>query len=189
MNAELQLKRVWRTDYSKFSVVQWNASISGTFPDQGNELLSSTASCVGLFIGREWTGELTVKPEWPPSAWYTLQGNTAWSNGKQKVEKRWTSPIIPRHPHSVCMSEVRSPGGKWDVLREVREFHKAVGLIFLCFWASAGFFVLFWFVFTVFVCPVRCLHEWHYLVLTNLALTKWTSTWAVLKIIFAKMHT
>lgn len=99
-------KRVWRTDCSKFSIVHYNASTSealGTFLDQGKELLSSTGSCAGPFTGTEWTGELAVKPERPPSGQYTLQGNTRRSNGKQKVEKRWTSPVFPRHHHlSVC---------------------------------------------------------------------------------------
>lgn len=100
-------KRVWRTDCSKFSIVHWNGSTSaalGTFLDQGKELLSSTASCVAPFTGTEWTGALAVKPEWPPSEQYTLQGNTRWSDGKQKVEKRWTSrEVFPRHHHlSVC---------------------------------------------------------------------------------------
>lgn len=84
----------------------------------------------------------------------------------RKLRKDELTSISQASP-SVCMSEVRFTGGTWHVLREVRKCHKAVGLIFLCFGAEA---------FAVFVCPIRWLQEWHYLILISLALTKLTST-------------
>lgn len=166
-------KRVSRTYCSKFSIVHWNASISRALRtplDQGKESRSSTAGCVGPFTGTEWTGALVVKSAWLPSAWYTLQRNTKWSSGKQKVEKRWTSPIFPRHCHSVCMSEGQFHMKDRRCPQRGEEVPQSSGAHLPLFRAGT---------FTVFGCPVKWLHEWHYLVLTKLALTKWTSTWAV----------
>lgn len=136
------------------------------FDQEKDLLLFNRVSWVGWVIWTEWTRELAAKPERAPM----------WrSNGKQTLKKgkryqyftdAFILPVSQRlGSHGGC--EVSSGRGGSSVEQWVdgRRFFS------FCFWATDGF--------SVFVCPVRWLHEWHHLVLTKLALMAWSFTWAL----------